>query len=162
MLALHATATAHRHQLIAATGWSPGVKASGTLRALLKAIGWTLQSAGRIKTRGAGRDAYTYRAAPAAQPDGVDAQKLAAVWLAELQEQPSVGAKSRPTRFCCRAENSPIPEALHHPARPMSGFRVLLQSLTHCQRMGKGVSKTPSTPHPRGRHRCPSGSQVAP
>ena len=165
VLALHATATAHRHQLIAATGWSPGVKASGTLRALLKAIGWTLQSAGRIKTRGAGRDAYTYRAAPQALPDGVDAEKLAAAWLAALQEQPAVGAKSRPTRFCCRAENSPTPEVPHRLPRPMAGCRVLLQALTPKRPCGPGrlpsVAGSHSGPRPLTQSRACSQAEKA-
>ncbi len=54
VVALHATATAHRAQLAAAAGVSPGVKATGTLRALLAAVGWRLERAGRAKARGGG------------------------------------------------------------------------------------------------------------
>jgi hypothetical protein len=64
VLTLHANATAHRGQLAAAAGVSPGKLASGTLRALLEAIGWELVSAGRIKTRGENRDAQAYRPHP--------------------------------------------------------------------------------------------------
>ena len=85
VVALHTTATAHRGQLAAAAGVSPGVKATGTLRALLRACGWELQRAGRINTRGADRDALTYRAQGLALPEGVNAQALAAAWLTELQ-----------------------------------------------------------------------------
>lgn len=81
VVALHATATAHRQQLAAATGCSPGVKATGTLRALLRAVGWELKRDGRIKARGSDRDAYQYRAERMALPAGVDAEALAAGWL---------------------------------------------------------------------------------
>ena len=87
LAALHATATAHRGQLIAAANVSPGKLPSGTLRALLEACGWQLQKAGRIKARGDGRDAYTYTATPVALPQGVELEALAATWLAELQEE---------------------------------------------------------------------------
>jgi len=62
LLELHATATAHRGQLAAAAGVSPGAKATGTLRAVLAAVGWRLERAGRIKARGGNRDAYAYTA----------------------------------------------------------------------------------------------------
>ena len=106
VVALHATATAHRQQLAAATGCSPGVKATGTLRALLRAVGWELKRDGRIKARGAERDAYTYRAERLALPAGVDAEALAAGWLAELKAQVA-GAKSPPTGFFYRGKNGP-------------------------------------------------------
>jgi hypothetical protein len=85
VVALHTTATAHRGQLAAATGVSPGVKATGTLRALLAAVGWRLERVGRVKARGDGRDALTYRAQGVPLPEGVEAQALTAAWLAELQ-----------------------------------------------------------------------------
>ncbi len=62
IVALHANATAHRGQLAAAAGVSPAKLATGTLRALLQAIGWRLERAGRIKARGGNRDAYAYTA----------------------------------------------------------------------------------------------------
>lgn len=79
--ALHDAATANRAALAAAAAVSPGVKATGTLRALLRACGWKLLRAGR----GHGNGALTYRAERVALPAGVDAQALAAAWLAELQ-----------------------------------------------------------------------------
>lgn len=106
VVALHVTATAHRQQLAAATGCSPGVKATGTLRALLRVVGWKLKGDGRIKARGAERDAYTYRAERMALPAGVDAEALSAGWLAELKAQ-AAGAKSSPTGFFYRAQKSP-------------------------------------------------------
>ena len=106
VIALHTTATAHRAQLAAAAGVSPGAKATGTLRQLLAAVGWRLERAGRIKARGDGRDEYAYRAAALALPEGVSAAALAAAWLAELQA-PSAGAKSAPIGILCRGEKSP-------------------------------------------------------
>jgi hypothetical protein len=108
VIALHTTATAHRSQLAAAAGLSPRKLASGTLRALLEACGWQLLSAGRIKARGDGRDAYAYRAQRVELPEGVEAQALAAAWLAEL-EGPTAGAKTPPTWIPCRGEKSPTP-----------------------------------------------------
>jgi hypothetical protein len=74
-------ATAHRALLAAAAGVSPGAKATGTLLALLAAVGWRLERAGR----GHGTGALTYRAQGLALPEGVEAQALAAAWLAELE-----------------------------------------------------------------------------
>ena len=117
VVALHATATAHRPQLAAAAGCSPGVKATGTLRALLLALGWRLERAGRIKARGAGRDAYTYRAERLALPEVVSADALAAAWLTAL-EAPEAGAKSPPIQNPYREEKSPTAEPSEPPPPP--------------------------------------------
>jgi len=110
VLALHTAATAHRGQLAAAAGLSPRKLPTGTLRALLQACGWELVSAGRIKARGDGRDAYIYRAQRLALPEGVEAQALAARWLADLQDAArKAGAKTPPTQKPCRGEKSPTP-----------------------------------------------------
>jgi hypothetical protein len=112
VLALHATTTAHRAQLATAAGVSPGAKPTGTLRALLAAVGWRLERAGRVKARGGGRDALTYRAQVLALPEGVNAQALAAVWLAELQAPAgadSAGALFAPIENPCREEKCPTP-----------------------------------------------------
>ncbi|MBU6353391.1 MAG: DUF3854 domain-containing protein [Cyanobacteria bacterium REEB498] len=113
VVALHAVATAHRRQLVAALGVSPGAKASGTLRELLKACGWKLEQAGRIKSRGTDRDAYRYTAQRVALPKGVQAEALAAAWLAELA---GAGAKTAPIGVLCRGRFSPTPAA--PPPRP--------------------------------------------
>ncbi len=84
VLTLHANATAHRGQLAAAAGVSPGKLASGTLRNMLRAVGWELVSAGRIHTRDEHRKAMAYRAEPVALPEGVDREALEAVFLEEL------------------------------------------------------------------------------
>ncbi len=116
VLQLHATATAHRAQLVAATGWSPGKLATGTLRALLQACGWELQRVGRIKTRGAGRDALTYRAQLMALPEGVTAEALATSWLTELQAA-ATGALFSPIGNLCRGQKCPtLPD--HGPPPP--------------------------------------------
>lgn len=128
VIALHATATTHRGQLAAAAALSPAALPTGTLRALLQACGWELKAAGRIKARTDGRDAYTYRAAPIALPLGVDAEALAAVWLAELQAQPA-GAKSPPIGIFYRGEKSPTASPPPRAPRPMAGFRALLSAL---------------------------------
>jgi hypothetical protein len=103
VIALHAAATAHRAQLAAAAGVSPGVKATGTLRAVLAAVGWRLERAGRCH----GNGALTYRAQGVALPDGVEAQALAAAWLAELQAPSATdpsGALFAPIGNPCRGE----------------------------------------------------------
>jgi hypothetical protein len=110
VLSLHATATAHRAQLAAAAGVSPGAKASGTLRALLAAVGWRLERAGRVKTRGGERDALTYRAHRMALPEGVSWDALTAVFLRELQTPTATapaGAPFAPIEKPYRAEKCP-------------------------------------------------------
>ena len=106
VVALHTTATAHRQQLAAATGCSPGVKATGTLRALLNACGWTLKSNGRVNSRGADRGAYLYKAAPMPVPDGVDKTQLQAGFLAELKAA-NAGAKNPPIEKPIGAKKAP-------------------------------------------------------
>jgi hypothetical protein len=106
VLRLHATATAHKRQLIAATGISPGKKATGTLRALLNACGWTLKSSGRVNSRGADRGAYLYKAAPLPVPAGVDKTQLQTAFLAELKAT-SAGAKNPPIENPIGAKKAP-------------------------------------------------------
>ena len=102
---MHAAATAGAARLAAATGCSPGAKPTGTLRALLRACGWLLKVAGRIKVRGDSRDVLTYTAARMPLPAGVDAEALAAGWLEQLR-RPS-GAVSLPTDGTHRGEKCP-------------------------------------------------------
>jgi hypothetical protein len=85
VLALHAAATANGGQLAAAAGVSPGKLPTGTLRALLKAIGWKLKQSGRIKARGADRDEYVYTAQREALPDGVTYKALNRKFMEELK-----------------------------------------------------------------------------
>ena len=129
VMALHASATAHRGQLTQAAGLGPAKLASGTLRTLLDACGWKLRGAGRIKTRSNARDVYRYRAAPIALPEGVEAQALATLWLAELQA-PTTGAKSSPTEISRREEKSPTAPPPPRLLRPITGLRSLLRALS--------------------------------
>jgi hypothetical protein len=110
------TATAYRAHLAAAVGVSPRKLASGTLRALLEAVGWQLVGAGRIKVRAGARDIYSYRAQRVALPSGVCAEALAALWLEQLQQPPMAGAFSPPVLTLYRGEKSPT--ALPALARP--------------------------------------------
>jgi hypothetical protein len=122
LLALHATATAHRAQLAAAAGVSPGKLPTGTLRALLQACGWELKRAGRIKARGADRDALTYRAHRLALPEGLAAEALAAAWLSELQAAAATapaGALLTPTENPYRGRKCPTPPPSGPPPRPL-------------------------------------------
>ena len=82
----------------------------------MRPCGWQLLSAGRIKARGEGRDAYAYRAQRVELPEGVEAQALAAAWLAEL-EGPTAGAKTPPTWIPCRGQKSPTPPPSSPPPR---------------------------------------------
>jgi hypothetical protein len=102
VLALHATATAHSKALVATLGVSPGKKASGTLRTLLRAVGWELKRAGQIHTRGGDRGACTYIAAPLALPEGVSWEALTGKWLRELREG---GQKITPMKTSHRGES---------------------------------------------------------
>lgn len=118
VIALHTTATTHRQQLAAAARLSPAELPSGTLRALLRAVGWKLKAVGRIKARGSDRDAYTYSAQREALPAGVDAQALAAAWLEALRRPAPAGAKTAHTDKPCMGEKSPTP-AHAPPPRPV-------------------------------------------
>ena len=104
VVALHTAATTHRAQLAAAAGVSPGAKATGTLRALLQAIGWELKRAGRAH----GNGALKYRAERIALPAGVSAEALADAWL-EALEAPITGALSAPIEKPYRGEKCSAP-----------------------------------------------------
>lgn len=117
LIALHGHAIAHRRELAAATRLSPAAKPTGTLRALLAAVGWKLQPAGRIKTREEERDTYTYRAERVPLPAGVDALALAAAWLEALRRPVlPAGAKSPHIENLVWGKKAPAPP--HTPPRP--------------------------------------------
>ena len=121
VVALHSNATTHRQQLAAAASLRAAALPSGTLRALLRAVGWELVKAGRIRERGAYRDVYTYSAQRVAMPAGVDAEALAAAWLEALRRPaPTAGAKNALTDNPCKGEKSPTPTHAPppRPARP--------------------------------------------
>ena len=117
LIALHGHAIAYKKDLAAATLPSPAAKPTGTLRALLAAVGWKLQKVGRVKTRGGGRDTYTYRAERVALPAGVDALALAAAWLEALRRPVlPAGAKSPHIENLVWGKKAPTPP--HAPPRP--------------------------------------------
>jgi hypothetical protein len=111
VLALHATATAHSAAVVAHLGVSPGKLPSGTLRTLLRAVGWELTRVGRIHTRGEDRGAGTYSAAPLALPEEVSREALTAKWLKELREG---GAKNDPMK----KKPHRVEKCANHPPRP--------------------------------------------
>ena len=139
---LQATACAHRGRLAAAVGVSPGAYATGTLRDLLGAVGWNLIKEGRINTRGAERGAYTYRAEPMELPEGVTAEALAAVFMAELQAG-TAGAKSPHTEKPYMAKKS----ATLEPAPPPKPAWVAAVANARPIPWGFGAKR------PRSRHR---------
>jgi hypothetical protein len=107
VLALHANAKKH----VATLGVSPGKRPSGSLRNLLRAVGWELKGADRIKARtGEKRDVCTYSAAPIPLPEGVTWEALTAKWMAELR---GGGAKNAPIERFHRGEKCP-----NHPPHP--------------------------------------------
>jgi hypothetical protein len=114
LVALHTAATACRRELAAVVGVSPGKLPTGTLRNLLRAIGWKLQRGGRIHTRGDERGVCTYTAAPIALPEGVSGEALAAQWLGELREG---GAKNHPIENLYRVKKCAT--APPHPSPPL-------------------------------------------
>jgi hypothetical protein len=114
VLALHATATAHSAAVVAHLGVSPGKLASGSLRTLLRAVGWELTRVGRIMARTDERGAYLYSAAPLSLPEGVDPEALAAKWLGELR---GGGTKNHSIGILYRVEKSAnLPP---HPSPPL-------------------------------------------
>jgi len=95
-------------QLKNATGISPGAKATGTLRALLHACGWQLQSSGKVSRRGADRDVYLYGAVPLNCPVAVD--RLTEVFHSELLAGDNFSPKQKMLRGDFVATEPPVPE----------------------------------------------------
>ncbi|MFN7741557.1 MAG: hypothetical protein ACK5RA_15100, partial [Cyanobacteriota bacterium] len=152
LIALHSHAIAHRRELAAATRLSPAAKPTGTLRALLTAVGWKLEPVGRIKARGDERDAYTYRAERVALPAGVDALALAAAWLESLR-RPALpaGAKSPHIEKPYMGEKSPS-SAHAPPPRPL--LRWPLAAVVSIP--WAAGPPPPGRGHPRGFGRAPA------
>jgi hypothetical protein len=151
LIALHSHAIAYKRDLAAATLPTPAAKPTGTLRALLAAVGWKLQPAGRIKTREGGRDTYTYRAARVALPEGVDALALAAAWLEALRHPVlPAGAKSPHIENLLWGKKAPAPP--HAPPRPP--FRWPLAAVVSIP--WAAGPPPPGCGHPRGFGRAPA------
>ena len=152
LLALHSHAITYRRELAAATRLSPAAKPTGTLRALLAAVGWKLQKVGRIKARGSERDAYNYRAERVALPAGVDALALVAAWLEALRRPaPPAGAKNAHIEKSCMGQKSPSPA---HAPPPRPPLRWPLAAVVSIQ--WAAGPPPPGRGHPRGFGRAPA------
>ena len=79
---LQTRATAHSSSLTQALGIRAGVRASGTLRALLRLAGYRLEAARHRLSDG--RRGWRYRVVPEALPPGVDRQRLEGAWREQL------------------------------------------------------------------------------
>jgi hypothetical protein len=130
VVALHAAATADDRKLKSDVKVSPGKLASGTLRNLLRAVGWKLTRVGQIHTRGGDRGACTYSAAPLALPEGVSWEALTNKWLAELR---AGGQKNDPSK----KELGRVETLANHQPRPshrVFGGETLTVSVTLVER----------------------------
>ncbi len=141
---LHTNACAHGGQLVAQLGLSPGAYATGTARELLGAVGWKLSTAGRLKQRNGDRDLYTYTAAPLQLPQGLSWERLAAVFMAEL-EAGIAGAKNPHTENPAMAEKSPTIAAAPRPSP------VWAQVVAHTRPIARGFGTPRTGPPPRSR-----------
>ncbi len=82
LLRLQAHASAHASDLRAALGVSPGARAAGTLRALLRLTGHRLEA--RRCRSGGGQRGWQYRIEPEPLPAGADPLQLQAAWADQL------------------------------------------------------------------------------
>ena len=80
---LQAHASAHASDLRAALGVSPGARAAGTLRALLRLTGHRLEA--RRCRCGGGQRGWQYRIEPEPLPAGADPLQLQAAWADQLR-----------------------------------------------------------------------------
>lgn len=83
LLQLQALASAHAGDLRAVLGLSPGARASGTLRALLRLTGHRLEA--RRCRSGGGERGWQYRIQPEALPAGADPLQLESAWADQLR-----------------------------------------------------------------------------
>ncbi|MEY3463196.1 MAG: hypothetical protein RLZZ468_974 [Cyanobacteriota bacterium] len=84
LLQLQALATAHAGTMRAALGIGPGKRASGTLRALARLMGYALEA--RRHRCGERQQAWAYRLRPEPLPVGADPAQLVAAWGAQLAD----------------------------------------------------------------------------
>lgn len=113
---IHCMAQIHKEAITTALGITAGKKPTCTVRRLLAACGWNLTEAGRIKTRGARRDLYQYKATRLATPDGIDHTALVEQFKAELRAPEAAGAKTFPLHLVSSEKKSPT---LGQRARPI-------------------------------------------
>jgi hypothetical protein len=84
LLQLQALATTHAGTMRAALGVGPGKRASGTLRALARLLGYGLEA--RRHRCGERQQAWAYRLVPEPLPTGADAAQLQAAWAEQLSD----------------------------------------------------------------------------
>jgi hypothetical protein len=157
LIALHSHAITYKRELAAATRLSPAAKPTGTLRALLGAVGWKLQKVGRIKARGGERDAYTYRAERVALPAGVDALALVAAWPEALRLPVlPAGAKNAHIEKSCMGQKSPSPAHAPPPRPPLRWPLAAVVPIPWA-----GGPPPPGRGHPRGFHTAPVARLIA-
>lgn len=144
LLELHTNACARAGWLVATLGLSPGAYATGTARELLAAVGWKLSTAGRLKQRNGDRDVYTYTAGPLQLPQGLSWERLAAVFMAELQAG-TAGAKNPHTENPAMAEKSPTLRAVPPP------HPLWAQVVANTRPIARGFGAHRTGPPPRSR-----------
>ncbi len=88
LLELQAIATAHGSTMTTALGISPGKRATGTLRALLRLAGYRLEA--RRQRTGNGTREWSYRVLPEDLPSGVAVQQLEAAWADQLRNPATI------------------------------------------------------------------------
>jgi len=84
LLQLQTLATAHAATMRAALGVGPGKRASGTLRALARLLGYRLEA--RRHRCGDRQQTWAYRLTPEPLPAGADPAQLQAAWVAQLSD----------------------------------------------------------------------------
>jgi hypothetical protein len=84
LLQLQTLATAHAATMRAALGVGPGKRASGTLRALARLLGYRLEA--RRHRCGDRQQTWAYRLTPEPLPAGTDPAQLQAAWVAQLSD----------------------------------------------------------------------------
>ena len=88
LLELQAIATAHGSTMTTALGISPGKRATGTLRALLRLAGYRLEA--RRQRTGNGTREWSYRVLREDLPSGVAVQQLEAAWADQLRNPATI------------------------------------------------------------------------
>jgi hypothetical protein len=134
---IHASVQIHEEAITTAIGVTAGKKPTCTARRLLAACGWQLREAGRVKSRGAQRDMYLYKADQVAIPDGIDYAALVKQFKKDLAAPSGGGAKTFPIHRCIGSKKAPTAEAIPHASPPLSSV---------------GCSLSPSAPPHRRKH----------
>ena len=130
---IHATVQIHQEAITTAIGITAGKKPTCTARRLLAACGWQLQEVGRVKSRGAQRDMYLYKAGRIGVPDGIDYAALVEQFKKDLAAPSGGGAKTFPIHRCIGSKKAPTAEAIPHasPPLPSVGCSLSLSAPPH-------------------------------